>query len=135
MTKDNFTLAVVLFVSYWNDSVPEVGIYLDGKRLAVEKLFKNQEIVKFEYPVELDYGSHEISIKYENKNKEDIFWHDGKRLRENFIKLEKVFIDFVDLGNLAKKDNKTVAFFNRDEFKIKFTSPIYYWMLHNVDKI
>ena len=135
MTKDNFTLAVVLFTSYWNNSIPEVGIYLDGVLLSIEKLSKNQDIVKFEYPIELDYGNHEISIKYENKNKEDIFWHDGKRLRENFIKIEKVFIDFVDLGNIAKKENKTVSLFNRDEFKIKFFSPIYYWMLHNVDKI
>lgn len=135
MTKDNFTLAVVLFTSYWNNSIPEVGIYLDGILLSTEKLSKNQDIVKFEYPIELDYGSHEISIKYENKNKEDVFWYEGKRLRENFIKIEKVFIDFVDLGNLVKKEHKTVTLFNREEFKIKFSSPIYYWMLHNVDKI
>ena len=67
MTKDNFTLVIVFFPNCWNDSVPKVGIYLDGELLAVEHLYKNQDIIKFEYEIELDYGSHEISVKYENK--------------------------------------------------------------------
>ena len=31
MTKDNFTLVIVFFPNCWNDSVPKVGIYLDGE--------------------------------------------------------------------------------------------------------
>ena len=134
MTKDNFTLVIVFFPNCWNDSVPKVGIYLDGELLAVEHLYKNQDIIKFEYEIELDYGSHEISVKYENKNKEDVFWHEGKRLRENFIKIEKIYIDFVDLSNLVKKKHKPVMLLTQEEFVIKFQSPIYYWLLHEVDK-
>lgn len=135
MTKDNFSIIIVLFPSYWNDNIPEAGIYLDGKLLSLEKLTVNQEIVKLEFPVELDYGEHEIAIKYENKNQSDIFWHEDKRLRENFIKIEKVFIDFSDLGNMVKQGNKIVTLFNRNEYTIKFHSPVYYWMLNNIDKI
>ena len=47
MTKDNFTLVIVFFPNCWNDSVPKVGIYLDGELLAVEHLYKNQDIIKF----------------------------------------------------------------------------------------
>jgi len=107
MTKDNFTLVIVFFPNCWNDSVPKVGIYLDGELLAVEHLYKNQE---------------------------DVFWHEGKRLRENFIKIEKIYIDFVDLSNLVKKKHKPVMLLTQEEFVIKFQSPIYYWMLHEVDK-
>lgn len=135
MTKDNFTLAVVFFTSYWNDNIPEVTISIDNQIVSRERLEKNLDLVKFEYPVELDYGEHEISIQYVNKNKSDIFWNDGKRLRENFIKIEKVYIDFVDLGNIVKTNNRTVVLFDRNEFKIKFNSPIYYWMLHRVKDI
>ncbi len=135
MTKDNFSIIIVLFPSYWNNNIPEAGIYLDKKLIATEKLSINQEIIKLEYPVELDYGPHELSIKYENKNPTDIFWHENKRLRENFIKIEKVFFDFADLGNLVKHDNKTITLFNRNEYTLKFQGPVYYWLLNNVDKI
>lgn len=135
MTKDNFTLAVVFFTSYWNNSVPEVKISIDGQTISTEKLEKNLDLTKFEYPIELDYGDHEISIQYANKNASDVFWNDGKRLRENFIKIERIYIDFVDLGNISKTNGKTTVLFDRNEFKIKFRSPIYYWMLHKVKDI
>jgi len=132
MIKDNFTLIMVFFPSYWNDNIPEINIFLDNKHISSIRLEKNLDLSKFEFPIELDYGDHELAVQYTNKNSSDIFWHNGKRLRENFVKLEKVYINFVDLGNLVKTNSKTTVLFDRTEYKLKFRSPIYYWMLHNI---
>jgi hypothetical protein len=135
---------------WWNGNIPRYSIFIDDKCLKTDTFKVNHELYRVEMPVTLDFGPHQLKIRFENKTKSDVLFDEhGMLMRENFFTLVKVIVDTVNFQDL----HKTEGYFKRDfpddrgnyiyknngkfshqgEYILDFYSPIHYWILSRFD--
>jgi hypothetical protein len=115
--------------------IPEFSIYINENKIIQDKVSDSKT---FSFEVDLEENKeYTLIINFLNKNN----YHDSS----SFLNIEKITIDDIEIENLKwfasefvskdprrEKLDKCVNLGWNGRYQIKFTSPVYLWLLENL---
>jgi hypothetical protein len=157
--KEKIKFLIKLYSEYF-DKTPQVSILLNNKIMIEKQDIKgtsdNPDILEFTQELESDQ-TYEFIIRREGKDKTQTIVENGKIIKDQLLHIDAIEIDEIDLGGLiyegvyvpnysepwaTQQKNAGIklpeSFKNvtcmghNGEWKLKFSSPFYMWLLENL---
>ena len=140
MSVENVTLDIGISPQYW-DIPPRAKIKLDGSVIFQGDVTEAKVIT---HKTTLTEGDHLLEIILLNKDgRRDTIIEDGKIVKDMLLNIDSVIIDDIELGFLTNSlsvyetesgeiHHNMVNMGWNGTFKLKFSSPIYVWLLENL---
>lgn len=147
MEKEKVKFDIQLSGTYW-DKIPEFSIGIDNQEVIKDSVTDSQV---FSFTVDLTEEEHVLWIDFLNKTDEDVKkdqYEDPinfEILADMILNIEKISIDDIEIEILKwdasefipknpKKEilKKCVNLGCNGRYQIKFTSPVYLWLLENL---
>ena len=134
---------ITLSGTYW-DRVPEFSITVDDKEFVHDSVTESQT---FTFETELTEEDHVLKINFINKSDDQTIQNDKKTeiVKDMLLNIEKITIDDIEIENLKWSGSKFVPEDPHKEtldncvnlgwngtYEIRFTSPVYLWLLENL---
>lgn len=140
---ETLTFKVGLSGTFFNN-VPAYSILLDGVKHASGKVSAETEIVEFTCDLEEDQD-HLLEVRLENKTSRDTVTENGEIVKDTLLNVDSIDIDDIELGELKWSmsefvgDDPARPTLQRcvnlgwnGSYRLKFTSPLYLWLLENM---
>jgi hypothetical protein len=157
--KEKIKFLIKLYSEYF-DKTPQVSILLNNKIMIEKQDIKgtsdNPDILEFTQELESDQ-TYEFIIRREGKDKTQTIVENGKIIKDQLLHIDAIEIDDIDLGGLIYEGvyvpnysepwatqqknagiklpesfKNVVCMGHNGEWKLKFSSPFYMWLLENL---
>ena len=148
MSEENLSFQISLTGTFW-DRRPQFSVWLDDHVVIQSEIASSAEqIVNFERRV--DEGPHQLKIRLENKVDADTVIENGEVVKDMLLNVDDITIDDISLGNLLWSaeyildkpqiyKGQTIDHLDgcvnlgwNGTYILKFSSPLYIWLLEKL---
>lgn len=133
-------ISVILSSKFWQKA-PKAKVYVDNELICDKEI---TEKTKVNWSGNIAEGEHVLTVELYDKDKYQTVIEDDKIVKDQLLNIDSVVFDDIDIGYLKHSlseyhpNNDTTVIKQcvnlgvNGKWELKFTTPIYIWLLENM---